>query len=113
MFFGVLSMNTFWFGYYAVSKWGRKPLAGMKLALISFWIMEGAVILLFSDVVLNFGAGWYNLMALAFLPGFPAITWHLSAAIIFQIACRYSCVHGYSYFAIHKFMNPNYILNSR
>ena len=36
--------------------------------------------------VLNFGAGWYNLMPLTFLPGFPAITWHLSAAIIFQIA---------------------------
>jgi heme/copper-type cytochrome/quinol oxidase subunit 1 len=86
MFFGVLSMNTFWFGYYAVSKWGRKPLASMKLAFISFWIMEGAVILLFLDVVLNFGAGWYNLMPLTFLPGFPAITWHLSAAIIFQIA---------------------------
>jgi heme/copper-type cytochrome/quinol oxidase subunit 1 len=79
MFFGVLSMNTFWFGYYAVSKWGRKPLASMKLAFISFWIMEGAVILLFFDVVLNFGAGWYNLMPLAFLPGFPAITWHMSA----------------------------------
>ncbi|MFZ0225247.1 MAG: cbb3-type cytochrome c oxidase subunit I, partial [Candidatus Nitrosopolaris sp.] len=86
MFFGVLSMNTFWFGYYAVSKWGRKPLASMKLAFISFCIMEGAVILLFLDVVLNFGAGWYNLMPLTFLPGFPAITWHLSAAIIFQIA---------------------------
>jgi hypothetical protein len=86
MFFGVLSLNTFWFSYYAVSKWGRKSLASMKLAAISFWIMEGAVILLFLDTVLHFGAGWYNLMPLAFLPGFPVITWDLTAALIFQIA---------------------------
>jgi heme/copper-type cytochrome/quinol oxidase subunit 1 len=86
MFFGVLSINTIWFSYYAVSKWGRKPLASMKLAAISFWIMEGAIILLFLDTVLHFGAGWYNLMPLTFLPGFPVITWDLTAAIIFQIA---------------------------
>jgi len=86
MFFGVLSINTFWFSYYAVSKWGRKPLASMKLACISFWIMEAAVILLFLDTVLHFGAGWYNLMPLTFLPGFPVITWDLTAALIFQIA---------------------------
>ena len=48
--------------------------------------MEGAVILLFLDTVLHFGAGWYNLMPLTFLPGYPAITWDLTAAIIFQIA---------------------------
>jgi len=86
MFFGVLSINTIWFSYYAVSKWGRKPLASMKLAAISFWIMEGAIILLFLDTVLHFGAGWYNLMPLTFLPGFPVITWDLTAAMIFQIA---------------------------
>lgn len=86
MFFGVLSFNTIWFSYYAVSKWGRKPLASMKLALASFWIMEMAVVLLFLDTVFHFGAGWYNLMPLTFLPGFPAITWDLTAAIIFQIA---------------------------
>src|SRR5215831_4969023 len=86
MFFGVLSINTIWFSYYAVSKWGRKPLASMKLAAISFWIMEGAIILLFLDTVLHFGAGWYNLMPLTFLPGFPVITWDPTAAMIFQIA---------------------------
>ena len=86
MFFGVLSINTIWFSYYSVSKWGRKPLASMKLAAISFWIMEGAIILLFLDTVLHFGAGWYNLMPLTFLPGFPAITWDMTAAMIFQIA---------------------------
>ena len=42
MFFGVVSMNTMWFGYYATSKWGRKPLCGMKWAKISFWVMEGS-----------------------------------------------------------------------
>lgn len=61
-------------------------MASMKLAAISFWIMEGAVIVLFLDTVLHFGAGWYNLMPLAFLPGFPVITWDLTAALIFQIA---------------------------
>ena len=86
MFFGVLSFNTIWFSYYAVSKWGRKPLASMKLARATFWIMEIAVVLLFLDTVFHFGAGWYNLMPLTFLPGFPAITWDLTAAIIFQIA---------------------------
>jgi heme/copper-type cytochrome/quinol oxidase subunit 1 len=86
MFFGVLSVNTIWFGYYAVSKWGRKPLASMKLALASFWILESAVVMLFLDTVLHFGPGWYNLMPLTFLPGFPAVTWDMTAAIIFQIA---------------------------
>jgi len=42
-FFGVVSMNTMWFAYYATSKWGRKPLCGMKWAKSSFWIMEVAV----------------------------------------------------------------------
>ena len=42
MFFGVISANTMWFGFYALSKWGRKPLAGMKWAKTSFWIMEGS-----------------------------------------------------------------------
>jgi cytochrome c oxidase subunit 1 len=86
MFFGVLSMNTMWFGYYAVSKWGRKPLAGMKWAKISFWIMEAAVILIFLSPITNFGAGWYNLMPLTFLPGRPAETWDLTAAAVFLTA---------------------------
>src|SRR5919108_6566825 len=71
MFFGVVSMNTMWFGYYATSKWGRKPLCGMKWAKISFWVMEAAVILIFLSPLSGFGAGWYNLMPLTFLPGRP------------------------------------------
>src|SRR5690242_5959784 len=56
MFFGVLSMNTMWFCYYATSKWGRKPLSSMKLAKISFWVMESAVVLIFLSPVSGFGA---------------------------------------------------------
>jgi len=73
MFFGVVSMNTMWFSYYATSKWGRKPLIGMKWAKASFWIMEGAVILVFFSPISGFGAGWYNLMPLTFLPGQPVV----------------------------------------
>jgi heme/copper-type cytochrome/quinol oxidase subunit 1 len=84
MFFGVLSMNTMWFGYYATSKWGRKPLSGMKLAKISFWVMEAAVVLIFLSPVSGFGAGWYNLMPLTFLPGTPTMSWGTTAAITFM-----------------------------
>jgi heme/copper-type cytochrome/quinol oxidase subunit 1 len=84
MFFGVLSMNTMWFGYYATSKWGRKSLSGMKLAKISFWMMEAAVVLIFLSPVSGFGAGWYNLMPLTFLPGTPTMTWGTTAAITFM-----------------------------
>ena len=86
MFFGVVCANTLWFGYYAVSKWGRKPLAGMKWAKGSFWIMEIAVILIFVAGLSGFGAGWYNLMPLTFLPGHPSVTWGSAAAIAFLIA---------------------------
>ena len=47
MFFGVMSMNTMWFGYYATSKWGRKPLSSLKWAKASLWIMETGVLLIF------------------------------------------------------------------
>jgi heme/copper-type cytochrome/quinol oxidase subunit 1 len=86
MFFGVISANTMWFGYYAISKWGRKPLAGIRWAKASFWIMEAAVILIFLAGLSGFGAGWYNLMPLTFLPGHPAVSWGAAAAITFLIA---------------------------
>ena len=86
MFFGVISANTMWFGYYALSKWGRKPLAGIKWAKASFWIMEAAVILIFIAALSGFGAGWYNLMPLTFLPGHPAVTWGAGGAVTFLIA---------------------------
>jgi heme/copper-type cytochrome/quinol oxidase subunit 1 len=86
MFFGVISANTLWFGYYAMSKWGRKPISGMKWAKASFWIMEAAVILIFIAALSGFGAGWYNLMPLTFLPGTPAMTWGMVAAVMFLVA---------------------------
>ena len=86
MFFGVVSLNTMWFGYYATSKWGRKPLIGMKWAKISFWVMESAVILIFLAGTSGFGAGWYNLMPLTFLPGRPALSWGPLAATTFLTA---------------------------
>jgi heme/copper-type cytochrome/quinol oxidase subunit 1 len=85
MFFGVLSMNTMWFCYYATSKWGRKPLSNMKLAKISFWVMESAVVLIFLSPVSGFGAGWYNLMPLTFLPGTPTMSWGTISAVVFMV----------------------------
>lgn len=48
-------LPTVWFTYYATSKWGRKPLTGMKWAKASFWIMERAVILVFFSPISGFG----------------------------------------------------------
>ncbi len=82
MFFGVASMMTMFFGYYATSKWGRKELWGMKAVKASFWVMEGAVILILLSSLLGFGAGWYNLMPLTFLAGSP-MAWNSISAGIF------------------------------
>jgi heme/copper-type cytochrome/quinol oxidase subunit 1 len=84
MFFGVASMLTMFFGYYAVSKWGRKPLTGMFWVKISFWTMEGAVILIFLSSLFGFGGGWYNLMPLAFMAG-RSIAWGILSAFVFLI----------------------------
>lgn len=84
MFFGVASMLTMFFGYYAVSKWGRKPLSGMRWVKISFWMMEGAVILIFLASLFGFGAGWYNLMPLTFMAG-RSLAWSVISAFIFLI----------------------------
>src|SRR4051812_10517659 len=86
MLFGVISANTMWFGYYAMSKWGRKPINGMKWAKASFWILEAAIILIFVAALSGFGAGWYNLMPLTFLPGRPEMTWGVLSAGMFLIA---------------------------
>ncbi|MGN6624056.1 MAG: cbb3-type cytochrome c oxidase subunit I [Candidatus Nitrosocosmicus sp.] len=85
MFFGVVSINTMWFGYYATSKWGRKPLLGMAWAKASFWIMEAAVVLILLAAISGFGAGWYNLMPLSFLPGRPMLSWGTMASTTFLI----------------------------
>jgi heme/copper-type cytochrome/quinol oxidase subunit 1 len=84
MFFGVASMLTMFFGYYAVSKWGRKPISGMLWVKLSFWIMEGAVILIFLSSLFGFGAGWYNLMPLTFMAG-RLMVWSAASALVFII----------------------------
>jgi hypothetical protein len=43
------------------------------------------VLLIFYSPISGFGAGWYNLMPHAFLPGTSAITWGMSAAAIFML----------------------------
>ena len=86
MFFGVASMGTMFFGYYAASKWGRKSLSGMRWATISFWVMEAAVILIFLSSLFGFGGGWYNLMPLTFLAGREMMAWGASSALTFLVA---------------------------
>jgi len=86
MLFGVICVNTVWFSYYAMSKWGRKPLLGMKLARASFWAIEAAVVLIFIATLLGFGAGWYNLMPLTFLPGRPMMAWGDFSVALFLTA---------------------------
>lgn len=86
MFFGVVSLNTMWFGYYGTSKWGRKPLSGISWAKASFWIMEVAVILILLAGLSGFGAGWYNLMPLHIMSGHPELSWGALASITFLIA---------------------------
>ena len=46
----------------------------MKWAKASFSIMEVAVVLIHVAAISGFGAGWYNLMPLTFLPGRPMLT---------------------------------------
>lgn len=84
MFFGVASMLTMFFGYYAVSKWARKPLSGMKWVKISFWMMEAAVVLIFLSCYFGFGAGWYNLMPLTFMAG-RILAWSTTSAFVFLL----------------------------
>lgn len=83
MIFGVISANTMWFGYYAISKWGRKPLVGLKIARASFWVMESSLILIVVSASMGFGAGWYDLMPLPFLSGRPDISWNDVATTLF------------------------------
>ncbi|MDQ6723258.1 MAG: cbb3-type cytochrome c oxidase subunit I [Thermoproteota archaeon] len=86
MIFGVISANTMWFGYYAISKWGRKPLVGIKLAKASFWIMECSIILIIISAAMGYGGGWYDLMPLPFLSGTPNMAWGNIATILFLFA---------------------------
>ncbi|MGD9671904.1 MAG: cbb3-type cytochrome c oxidase subunit I [Candidatus Nitrosocosmicus sp.] len=85
MVFGVISANTMWFGYYAISKWGRKPLVGLRLAQASLWILESSIVLIVLSAAMGFGAGWYDLMPLTFLSGREDMSWGDTATFLFLL----------------------------
>jgi len=68
MFFGFASMLTVGLSYYLLSKFAKKPLYSMNMAIISYSLMNAASVLLIISAVMFFGGGWYNLMPLAFHP---------------------------------------------
>lgn len=84
MFFGFASMLTIGISYYLMSKFAKKPLYSMNLAVWSFATLNAGVILLLVSEVMFFGAGWYNLMPLAFRPG--GVGWSPLSAVIFLMA---------------------------
>ncbi|MGD1836119.1 MAG: cbb3-type cytochrome c oxidase subunit I [Nitrososphaeraceae archaeon] len=83
MFFGFISMLTVGISYYLISKFGKKPLRSMNLAILSFCFLNSGVILLIIAGTMFFGAGWYNLMPLTFQPGNDG--WNIHSAVIFLI----------------------------
>ena len=64
MFFGFASMLTIGISYYLISKFGKKPLFSMKLAIWSFSSLNAGVILVIVTGTMFLGAGWYDLMPL-------------------------------------------------
>jgi cytochrome c oxidase subunit I len=84
MFFGFASMLTMGISYYLVSKFAKKPLYSMNLAIWSFGTLNSGVILILVSGVMFFGAGWYNLMPLTFIPG--GVGWSTFSAVIFLMA---------------------------
>lgn len=85
MFFGFASMLTVGISYYLLSKFAKKPLYSMNLAIVSFALLNSGSIFLVISGIMFFGAGWYNLMPLTFVPG-PGPGWSNLSAIIFLIA---------------------------
>jgi heme/copper-type cytochrome/quinol oxidase subunit 1 len=84
MFFGFISMLTLGISYYLISKFGKKPLFSMKLAIWSFSLLNAGVIFLLISGTMFFGASWYNLLPLAFHPGNKG--WSTMAATLFLMA---------------------------
>jgi hypothetical protein len=77
-------MLTVGMSYYLISKFGKKPPFSMKLAIWSFSLLNAGVIFLTISGTMFFGAGWYNLLPLAFHPGNNA--WSTMAATLFLMA---------------------------
>ena len=84
MFFGFASMLTLGISYYLISKFAKKPLYSMNLAIWSYATLNAGVILVLVSGVMFFGAGWYNLMPLTFIPG--GMGWSTFSAVIFLMA---------------------------
>lgn len=84
MFFGFASMLTVGLSYYLLSKFAKKPLYSMKMAIILYSLMNAASVLLIISAVMFFGGGWYNLMPLAFHPQNGG--WTTFSTVLFLIA---------------------------
>jgi heme/copper-type cytochrome/quinol oxidase subunit 1 len=81
MFFGFISMLTIGISYYLISKFSKKSLYSMKLAVWSFSLMNAGAIFLIISGIMFYGGGWYNLMPLPFHSGNNG--WSSFAAAIF------------------------------
>ena len=84
MFFGFASMLTVGLSYYLLSKFAKKPLYSMKMAIISYSLMNAASVLLIVSAIMFFGGGWYNLMPLAFHPQNGG--WNIFSTVLFLMA---------------------------
>lgn len=84
MFFGFASMLTVGLSYYLLSKFAKKPLYSMKMAIISYSLMNAASVLLIISAIMFFGGGWYNLMPLAFHPQNGG--WNTLSTVLFLMA---------------------------
>jgi heme/copper-type cytochrome/quinol oxidase subunit 1 len=84
MFFGFASMLTVGISYYLVSKFAKKPLYSTSLAAWSLALLNTGSILLIVSGTMFFGAGWYDLMPLPFIPGNNG--WTTLSAVVFLTA---------------------------
>jgi len=84
MFFGFASMFTVGISYYLLTKFAKKPLYSMKMAVWSLALLNAGAIFLIVSGSMFFGAGWYNLMPLPFMPGNNG--WSTLAAVVFLVA---------------------------
>lgn len=84
MFFGFASMLVIGISYYLISKFAKKSLFSLNLAILSFSFLNAGAILLIISGTMFFGAGWYNLMPLTFHPGNNG--WSIFSSVIFLIA---------------------------
>ena len=87
MFFGFACMLTVGLSYYLLSKFAKKPLYSMSMAVASYALLNGGSILLIVCALMLFGAGWYNLMPLAFHPQNGG--WTMFSATLFLVADTY------------------------